>query len=263
MGRAGDTAETLARRLRRGGSVYAEQEAELLICESGSDEQLDGWIGRRLAGEPLEQILGWAQFYGLRIRVSPGVFVPRRRTEYLVELALTVSAEPDVVVDLCCGSAAIGTAIAAHQPAAAVFAADIDPVAVECAGRNLSPDRVFVGDLFRALPTALLGQVELLTVNAPYVPSAAVALMPTEARLHENLVALDGGPDGLAIHRGVGKGAAQWLSPTGTLLIETSRRQADTTARILRDAGLTAEINHSHDYDATVVTATRASAASG
>ena len=108
------------------------------------------------------------------------------------------------------------------------------------------------GDLYDALPPTLLGRVDALLVNAPYVPTAHVRLMPPEARLHEPLVALDGGHDGLAVQRRVAAGASRWLAPTGVLLLETGRTQAPHTLALLRDAGLDASLHTDDDLEATV-----------
>src|SRR5690554_8039520 len=98
-----DSAE-IAARLRSAGSVFAEEEAELLIAEAGSDEQLGAMVAKRMSGLPLEQIVGWAEFCGLRVAVEPGVFVPRRRSEFMVSLAADLAEEGAVAVDLCCGT---------------------------------------------------------------------------------------------------------------------------------------------------------------
>jgi release factor glutamine methyltransferase len=213
-------------------------------------------LTRRIAGEPLEQILGWAEFRGLRIALEPGVFVPRFRTGYLVELALEFAREGGTVLDLCCGAGAIGAAIAAELPGIEVYAADLDPAAVTAARRNLQPDRVFAGDLFAALPPGLLGRIDLIVVNAPYVPTDAIATMPAEARIHEHRLALDGGRDGLDMHRRIAESAAEWMSRPSALIIETSETQAPTTAEIFACRGFATEVAHSADYDGTVVVAT-------
>jgi release factor glutamine methyltransferase len=155
-----------------------------------------------------------------------------------------------VVVDLCCGTGAIGAAIAAAVPGAEVHAADVDPAAVACARRNVPV--VHQGDLYAALPDHLRGRVDLLVVNAPYVPTAAIATMPPEARDHEPRVALDGGVDGLDVQRRVAADAPAWLRPGGALLIETGADQAPRTAALFAAAGLTAEVAYAED--ATVVT---------
>jgi release factor glutamine methyltransferase len=234
--------------------VFAEDEAALLRDAAASPDELASMVDRRVAGEPLEQIVGWAEFRGLRIAVEPTVFVPRRRTEFMVERASALLPSGGVVVDLCCGTGAIGVATVATMSDFSLYAADIDPAAVKCARRNVEPvgGQVFQGDLYDALPPGIRGQVDVLVVNAPYVPTDDIALMPPEARDHEARVALDGGSDGLEIHRRVAAGASAWLRPGGHVLIETSVRQAASTARLLTDAGVTARVEHSEDVDGTV-----------
>ena len=160
-----------------------------------------------------------------------------------------------MVVDLCCGSGAIGAAVAHLCPDAVVYAADVDPAAVACARRNLPPERVFEGDLYDALPADLAGRVDVLAVNAPYVPTDAITTMPGEARDHEPRVALDGGPDGVKLHRRVAAGASHWLAPGGLLLIETGRSQAPLTVAACEAAGLVAHVVTDDDLDATAVRA--------
>ncbi len=245
-------------RLRAAGCVFAEDEARLLMQAAGSPAELDELVDRRVSGEPLEPLLGWAEFDGLRILIDPGAFVPRRRTEFLVACAAELAPTDAVVVDLCCGAGAIGTALAARLgPGIELVAADVDPAAVRCARRNIEPaGRVFAGDLYEALPPELRGRVDVLAMNAPYVPTDEIALMPPEARLYEPAVALDGGDDGLAVHRRVAEGASQWLAPGGSLLIETSLRQSESSAALFAAAGLVARIERSDEHDATVVIAT-------
>jgi release factor glutamine methyltransferase len=138
-----------------------------------------------------------------------------------------------------------------------VWAGDLDPACVACARRNLPPDRVVHGDLFDGLPDDLRGRVDVVTANAPYVPSAAIATMPAEAREHEPRLALDGGADGVALHRRIAAAAPDWLRSGGRLVIETSDRQAPLTVAACRDAGLTAGVVTDEDLDATAVVATR------
>ncbi|MFD4190423.1 putative protein N(5)-glutamine methyltransferase [Amycolatopsis thermoflava] len=251
-----DVETVLVSRLRAAGCVFAEDEARLLL-EAASGPELDALTARRVAGEPLEQVLGWAGFRDLRIHVEPGVFVPRRRTELLVEEAARLAPPRPVAVDLCCGSGALGAALAAELDLAELHAADLDPAAVRCARRNV-PGEVHEGDLYEALPAGLRGRVDLLVVNVPYVPTDAVALMPPEARLHEPQLALDGGADGLDIARRVVAGAPDWLAPGGHLLIETSERQAPALVRAATGAGLTARTVTSEELDATALVARRA-----
>ncbi|WP_116109165.1 putative protein N(5)-glutamine methyltransferase [Amycolatopsis ruanii] len=251
-----DSETVVAGRLRAAGCVFAEDEARLLLAAAATPAELETLTARRIAGEPLEQVLGWAGFRGLRIHVEPGVFVPRRRTELLVEEAVRLAPARPVAVDLCCGSGALGAALAAELDLAELYAADLDPAAVRCARRNV-PGAVFAGDLYAALPDELRGRVDLLVVNVPYVPTEAVALMPPEARLHEPQLALDGGADGLDIARRVIAGAPAWLAPGGHLLIETSERQAPALVRAATGAGLVPRVATSDELDATALVARR------
>ncbi|NQX29143.1 putative protein N(5)-glutamine methyltransferase [Microbacteriaceae bacterium VKM Ac-2854] len=247
-------------RLRAAGCVFAEEEAALLMEAADSDPALERMIARRVEGYPLEPLLGWAAFYGLRIVVEPGVFVPRVRTEFLVEQALRVTPESAVVVDLCCGAGAIGAAMAAAGRGITLYASDIESAAVHCARRNLvGLGTVLQGDLYEPLPAALHGRIDVLAVNAPYVPTDEIALMPPEARLYEPLVTLDGGADGLELQRRIVADAPTWLRPGGHLLIETSERQAPTTVALFRAVGLDARIEHSEENGGTVVIGRRTS----
>ncbi len=212
-------------------------------------------LDSRVAGLPLELILGWAEFCGLRMVVAPGVFVPRRRTEFLVRQAAARAGPEAVIVDLCCGSGAVGAALLSAIPRAQLYAVDIDPAAVRCAAHNVAAlgGRVFEGDLFGPLPAELRGRVDILVANAPYVPTEAIAMMPPEARLYEARAALDGGRDGLDVQRRVAAGTLLWLAPGGHLLVETSERQAPESAEIFRRNGLVPQVTNSPDLDATVV----------
>jgi release factor glutamine methyltransferase len=160
------------------------------------------------------------------------------------------------VLDLCCGSGAIGSAVAAAVAGVEVHAVDIEPAAVRCAARNLPSGRAYLGDLYEPLPRELRGRVDLLVVNAPYIPTGTIGLLPPEARLHEPRVALDGGTDGLDVQRRVIAAAPGWLAPGGALLMETSERQAPATADLMRAAGLAVQIERADELDATVVIGT-------
>jgi release factor glutamine methyltransferase len=213
-------------------------------------------VDRRVSGLPLEHVVGWADFCGLRIAVEPGVFVPRRRTEFLVRQAIVVAPPHPVVVDLCCGSGAVGAALAAALDPAELHAADIDPAAVRCARRNIAPrGHVYAGDLFEPLPAALRGRVDVLAANVPYVPTSEVALLPAEARLHEPRLALDGGGDGLDVLRRVAAQAALWLAEGGTLLVETSEGQEQQACDTTRRGGLIPRVARSPELAATVLIA--------
>ena len=256
-----DVAFDIIDRLRAAGCVFAEDEARLLVSAAHTTADLMALVDQRVTGLPLEHVLGWTEFCGLRIELDPGVFVPRRRTQFLVHQAATFTPPGGVVVDVCCGSGAVGAALAALVGRVELYAVDIDPVAVRCARRNLtvSAGQVYEGDLYEPLPTHLQGRVDLLVANAPYVPTEAIRLLPPEARVHESPVALDGGPDGLDVVRRVTAGAPQWLAPGGRLLFEVSEPQAPDTIRAVSRKGLIARVANSVDLDSTVVIGTKPS----
>lgn len=279
--------------LRAAGCVFAEEEATVLGEAAADDAELVAMVRRRATGEPLEQVVGYADFCGVRVRLRPGVFVPRVRSELLVRLgakaakaaktaktaktaetaetAVTETAAETaeaaaaerragprpVVVDLCCGSGALGMAVAARVPESIVYAGDHDPAAVACARDNLG-ERVYQGDLYEALPGDLRGRVNVLLANVPYVATRHIALLPTEARQHEPHTALDGGRDGLDVFRRVAAGAAEWLAPGGIVLSEITEAQGDAAAGVVTGAGLTPEVVHDDDLEATVITGRRA-----
>ena len=289
-------------KLRGAGCVFAEDEARLLTAAAQTSADLAAMVARRVSGFPLEHVLGWADFCGLRIAVSDGVFVPRRRSEFLVHQAVAVAAavgassavtgagpvatapaavstasppaqaqRRPVIVDLCCGSGAIGLAIAsalldnaalndnAAPSNAELHAADIDPAAVACARQNVAQaaGQVYQGDLYDPLPAGLRGRIDVLVVNAPYVPTTEIPFLPPEARLHEPVIALDGGSDGVDVHRRIAAAAPGWLAPDGKLLIETSGRQAERTAAAMTASGLVPAITRDDDLDSTVVIGSR------
>ncbi|MGY4102533.1 putative protein N(5)-glutamine methyltransferase [Nocardia sp. R16R-3T] len=254
--------------LRAAGCVFAEDEARLLTdaaVETGAD--LTELVARRVCGTPLEYLLGWTEFHGIRVAVTSGVFVPRQRTAFLVDeaaaLARTMPTHP-VVLDMCCGSGALGlalaTTLAAEGRPITLAAADIEPAAVECARRNLTPigAHVYEGDLFEPLPCELCGHIDILLANTPYVPSDMISRMPPEARDYEPRTALDGGPDGLDIFRRVVAAAGTWLAPGGHLLVESSQAQAQPAITVLSAHGFTGRIAESDELYATVVIGTKA-----
>jgi release factor glutamine methyltransferase len=263
----------LAARLRDAGCVFAEDEADLMLSAARTAEELAAMAERRAAGFPLEHVLGRADFCGLRIVVEPGVFVPRRRTEFLVRRAAALTRPGALVVDLCCGSGALGAALAAvlaqpgQEPCGGVelHAADIDPAAVRCARRNVAAagGRVHEGDLYDALPPELRGRIEILIANVPYVPTDSLSLLPAEARVHEPQAALDGGGDGLDMLRRVAASAPAWLAPGGHLLVETSEAQVETATAAMEGSGLRVRVDRCDEMGATVLTGTNQGVAQG
>jgi release factor glutamine methyltransferase len=241
------------------GCVFAEEEARLLIEEARTMDELKKMVELRAGGLPLEHVIGFTVFSGLRISVDRGVFVPRTRTEFLVRQSEALVCEGNIIVDLCCGTGAVGAALAKATGQMILYAVDIDTNAVCCAARNLSVfgGRVFQGDLYEALPRTLQGRVDLIVANAPYVPSQLIELLPQEARIHEPKAALDGGEDGLNLQRRIVKEAQLWLASGGHLLVETSERQALQTFEIFTSNGLITKVARNEQLDATVVIGTK------
>lgn len=249
----------LVARLRAAGCVFAEDEAGVLRAASDDDESLERMVVRREAGEPLEVIVGFADFAGLRIPVARGVFVPRVRTELVARLASRLAPPSSIVVDLCCGAGAIAAAVAQQRPDVTVWAADIDPLAVALASGTLAPfgAQALVSDMGNALPPSLSGQVAVVASCPPYVPTHEVALMPGEARDHEPLAALNGGADGVAMQALVFEAALELLTADGVCIVETSEHLADATLGVAAAAGFAAYLETDDDIGAVVVVARR------
>lgn len=239
--------------------MFAEDEARLILLATDDDGRRDELVRRRAGGTPLEVLLGWAEVAGVRVSLLPGVFVPRQRSSLLVAEGLRALGPDDaVVVDLCCGSGALGLALARTRPDVELHAADLDETACRCAADNLRGiGEVHRGDLFDALPVGLCGRVDLLLVNAPYVPSDEITHLPREARDHEPRVALDGGADGVHVHRRVADQAGEWVRPGGTVLVETSERQALSTVGAFDPSRWSAEVVTDDEIGATAARATR------
>ena len=252
--------EAVIATLRGAGCVFAEDEAELIFGAAQTPAQLARMIDERVDGLPLEHVVGWTEFCGLRVAVNRGVFVPRQRSVLLAREAVVLAggrAHP-LVVDLCCGSGALGLVVARAVAGVELYAVDIDPTAVACARANLgAAGQVFEGDLYMPLPAGLRGHVDVVIANTPYVPTDEVQMLPREARLHEALVALDGGVDGLEVQRRVAAGAAAWLAAGGHLLVETSADQARVASAIFAANGLEPRVARDEEMDATIVIGTR------
>jgi len=242
--------------LESAGFVFAREEAEHLLREAGSTETAEALLQRRLTGEPLEYVVGWAEFLGRRILVGPGVFIPRRRTEFLAAAALESARDrrSPVILDLCCGSGALSTVFAAALPHAELHAADLSPEAIAAAQANLGGRAaIHQGDLFAAMPPALRGGIDVIAANAPYVPTEQLALLPREARFHEPAAALDGGREGLELLRRIAAGAPEWLRRGGDLLVECSEDQAPALLADFTAAGFEPRVRTDAESQTAVV----------
>jgi release factor glutamine methyltransferase len=261
--RVGVALERTAARLALAGCVSAEAEARWLLEEAlgagpgalaarrgeplppAAAQRLERMVARRVTGEPLQYVVGWAPFGRLRLEVGPGVFVPRPETELVAEraarhLAGVGDGSVPVAIDLCTGSGAIACFLAEEVPGARVLATEVDPGALAWARRNVRdrPVELLEGDLDQPLPADLAGRVDVLVANVPYVPVGAIPLLPRDVRDHEPLLSLDGGSDGLDVLRRVVARAPHWLAPGGWLVCEIGDDQADAATAALAGAGL-------------------------
>ena len=224
--------------LAAGGCIDPAAEADALLDASrAGGDPLEELIARRLAGEPLGWITGWVRFCEARVRVDPGVFVPRPQTESLARRAAALLPEDGIAVDLCTGSGAVAAVLGAARPRATVIATDVDPAAVACARRN--GVEALPGDLDEPLPPALRRRVDVVTAVVPYVPTEELHLLPRDVLAHEPRRALDGGPRGTLVLERAAGAATRWLRPGGSVLLELGGEQADELSATMADAGLT------------------------
>jgi release factor glutamine methyltransferase len=237
----------VVRALAEGGCVAPGAEVDALFRATGQGlGPIEELIARRLRGEPLAWVTGSVRFCGVRVRVDPGVFVPRPQTEALARRAVSLLPAGGVAVDLCTGSGAVAAVLGSARPRAAVLATDVDPVAVACARRN--GVRALVGDLDEPLPPSLRGSVDVMTAVVPYVPTEELHLLPRDVLAHEPRRALDGGPRGTTLLGRAADAAARWLRPGGRVLLEIGGDQASGMASTLVDVGLS-EIRVHRDGD--------------
>lgn len=218
------------------GCTAPEEEAdELIEAARGDDGRLGDLVVRRVAGEPLAWVTGSVEFAGCRVRVHPGVYVPRWQTEPLVRRAIDLLPEDGLGADLCTGSGAIALALAHAHPRARVLASELDPVACKCAKEN-GVD-VYAGHLDDPLPHELRGHFDVVIAVVPYVPSEEFDFLPRDVRDHEPLLALDGGPGGTQVLEQAVRAGARLLHPGGWLLLELGGDQADALRDVLSEAG--------------------------
>ena len=231
---AGELADLLA----RNGFVAADEEAaELLQAAGGDGARLEAMVARRMTGEPLAWITGWVDFCGVRVRVSPGVYVPRWFTETLAERALARLPAGGCAIDLCTGCGALAVVLAGAG-ASRVVASDLSEAAVACARSN--GVEAYAGDLFAPLPPRLVADV--ITGVVPYVPTPDLGLLQRDTFTFEPSLFYDGGLDGLDVMRRAVAEAPSWLRPGGALLLELGGQQASALdlpgfadVRVLRD----------------------------
>ena len=215
--------------------MAAAEEAALLSAAATDPDLLEALVRRRTAGEPLAWLVGAVDFCGLRVRVDPGVYVPRSQTEALAERAAALLPAGGVAVDLCTGAGAVAAVLQARRPAATVVATDIDPEAVACARAN--GVAALLGDLDGPLPPALRGAVDVITAVVPYVPTDELEFLPRDVVAFEPRRALDGGQDGIEVLSALVARSTRWLRPGGWLALEIGGRQAVAVTAAMEVAG--------------------------
>jgi release factor glutamine methyltransferase len=266
---AGQTVETARRaltaRLRSGGIESAELDARILvgsvlgleltgliaaagrILDRDEAECLEGFARRRIAGEPVARILGFREFWGLPLRLSPATLVPRPDTETVVEAALEILRadsrrdSPLRIADLGTGSGALLLALLSELPDAFGVGTDISVPALLTARDNARQLGFAARAAFAACDyaAALSGPFDLIVSNPPYIRSAQIASLDAEVRDHDPHRALDGGFDGLDAYRLIAPQASRLLAPGGALVVEVGHGQSGEVPGLLRAAGLT------------------------
>jgi release factor glutamine methyltransferase len=226
----------LAGLLSRAGFIAADEEAAELLARSGGDAKLlASLVERRLTGEPLAWITGSVTFYDVEIRVHPGVYVPRWRSEALARRAIERLPDHGLAIDVCTGSGALARTLSTAHPSARVVASDLDERAVACARAN--DVEVYAGDLFAPLPQSLEGHVDVVVGVVPYVPTPELPLLQRDTFTFESPLSYDGGPDGTTVLRRVVADSTRFLRRGGALLLELGGRQADALADDLTRLG--------------------------
>jgi release factor glutamine methyltransferase len=227
--------------------LYAHPDRDLTGAEISRFEEL---VRRRIRHEPVAYLVGYKPFFGLDITVDNRVLIPRPETEILLERVLAytkklaASGQVPHIADVGTGSGALAVALAVNLPEACVYALDISDDALAVAEQNVW--RYGVGEQVQLLPGYLLAPlrapVHIIVANLPYIASQDLAKLPCEVREHEPIVALDGGPDGLAVIRKLFDSLAdpetrlQKLRPDGRIYLEIGYDQGPGTKALAEEA---------------------------
>jgi release factor glutamine methyltransferase len=217
--------------------------------------QIDALLKRRTGREPLQYILGYTEFYGLKIKVGTGVLIPRPETELLAEEAIKTISKCKMqnakckILDLCTGSGCIALALAKAFPDAQVYGTDMSADALGYAGENAELNNIknitfLKGDLFKPVKDM---QFDMIISNPPYIRKDDMKLLQPEIMDWEPVAALDGGEDGLDYYRKIISGAGEYLKENGFLMLEIGMGQSDPIREMAEDEGF-ADIHILKDY---------------
>lgn len=255
------------------GIEDAAKEAELLITETlhidksklytdvleipeEVSKHIDSLVMRRTLGEPIQYIIGYIDFYGLKINIGKGVLVPRPETELLVEHTIKIlqsritrHASHITVLDLCTGSGCIALAIAKHLPEALIYGTDKSEVAIDYAKKNASENNIknvsfIAGNLFE--PVANI-KLDCIVSNPPYIKRSEIQNLQVEIKNFESLEALDGGEDGLDFYRKIFDEAPDYLKEGGMVIFEIGFDQSEEVKKLAAVAGFR-DISFIKDY---------------
>jgi release factor glutamine methyltransferase len=242
---------------RRAG-LYAYPKKQVSANETAQFRRM---VARRCQHEPLQYILGYEEFFGLRIAVSPDVLIPRPETEEVVEHALhrlQDVARPKVL-DIGTGSGCIALAIKHTRPGATVYACDVSPEALSVARRNArlhdAAVQFFAADVLQdALAEHVETPLDLMVSNPPYIPDGEASTLPQDVQ-HEPAAALFTGPDALCFYRAIAHQASALLKKEGWLVLETHAHYAMDVCDLLRSQGAVAEVKRDLSGRARIVAA--------
>ncbi|OUZ12746.1 hypothetical protein BHE97_00600 [Aeromicrobium sp. PE09-221] len=238
----------LVERLRAAGCVFAEDEATALRSAFES-QALATAIAQRIAGTPLEQVLGFTEIGGVRVDLGPGVFVPRARSTAIAETAAARHPDARIAADLGCGAGTLAAILSTRLPAARIVGTEIDPVAAISARRTGERHgfEVAEGSWWSPLPPSWRGRIDLAVAYLPHVPTGELSWIHADFRAHEPDFCVAGGPDGLDPWRAVARDAIGWLAPGSLFVTLVAREQRAEAGRIGEDAGLEIDYEESED----------------
>ena len=222
------------------------QDLNLYASDEFADD-VQAMVERRITGEPVAYITGQWEFYGVPLEITRDSLIPRADTEVLVKAAITLfegrNGTPRIL-DLCAGSGCVGVAMGVHMPGARIVMVDNSRRALSLCRRNISRNNLDIRVMcveadVTETPPLLLGDFDLITCNAPYIPTAELETLDSSVKDYEPIQALDGGPDGLDIIRPVIRLWKGVLRDNGVMMLEIGEGQAPAVAQLLEQAGFT------------------------
>lgn len=247
---AEDEAE-LVDRLREAGNAFAEEDVRFLLSASTSESQLREFVQRRCLGEPIEQITGWFDFFGLRLAIEPGVEIPGLQERALVREAIARTRAGSTVVELGCESGAVGIAICSSTASAELYATESDPAAANCAARNFARfgGKLLQGDSISDLPEYLRGEIDILIASSVFELNREVTLPGWTAPID-----LEPRPSGSnSLIDEFFSEAAFWLAPGGHLLAAVDEALVDAVTQSAQSLGLRIQFANSEDTAARIL----------